>query len=82
MASPTKRSKQLKLTVTPDLYERLQRLADSFGVAPATIATVAVGQYVAERTRSQEVAQDAAIRAVEKIAPELVDLFKAEHGMA
>lgn len=47
-----RRSIQVKVTLTPDLHERLRSLAVTLGQAPATVASLAIGQYVANMTNT------------------------------
>lgn len=46
------RSVPLKVTITPELHERLREVAAQLGQAPATVASLAIGQYVAQISRS------------------------------
>jgi uncharacterized protein YejL (UPF0352 family) len=47
MATTRKRSKAIKLTVTPELYDKLQEVAAAYGQPPSTLASVLLGQVVA-----------------------------------
>ena len=48
MATAQRKSVQIKISLTPELHERLREVAAQLGQAPATLAGVAVGQYVAQ----------------------------------
>ena len=45
-----KRSSSVKVMLHPDMHEKLRVLAEHLGQAPATIASLAVSQYVAQQT--------------------------------
>jgi hypothetical protein len=52
MATSARKSVQLKVSVTPELHERLRTVAAQLGQAPATVASLAIGQFVANLVRS------------------------------
>lgn len=69
MSSPTAtRSRQLKLTMTPEMYARLVVLAEKLGQTPATLASVALSNYVA----TQEAALGATQRAIDTMVAQLM----------
>jgi len=70
VVSIVRRDKTLRLTVTSDIYERLENLAVTVGVPPATLATVAVGFYVS----NQERALGAVQRMMDKVGAEIGSL--------
>jgi predicted transcriptional regulator len=63
MPTSQRKSHQLKVSVTPELYERLREVAAQLGQAPATVASLAIGQYVAHQ-RAQLGAIDKATQAM------------------
>jgi len=65
--SIVRRDRTLRLTVTSDIYERLERLAVVVGIPPATLATVAVGFYIS----NQERALGAAERMMDKLGEQI-----------
>lgn len=67
IGSVVKRDKSMRLTVTGDVYERLERLAVTVGVPPSTLATVALGLYVASQEKSLVLAE----RMAERIGDQL-----------
>lgn len=67
IASVVKREKSMRLTVTPDVYERLERLAVTVGVPPSTLATVALGLYVSSQEKTLVLAE----RMAERIGDQL-----------
>lgn len=58
------RSVAIKVNLTPELHERLREVAAQLGQPPATIASIAIGSFVAQQARSL----DAAARMVEAMA--------------
>ena len=58
------RSVAIKVNLTPELHERLREVAAQLGQALATIASIAIGSFVAQQARSL----DAAARMVEAMA--------------
>jgi hypothetical protein len=52
MATSARKSIQLKVSVTPELHERLREVAAQLGQAPATCASMAVGEWVSARVRA------------------------------
>lgn len=72
--SIVRRDRTLRLTVTSDIYERLERLAVVVGIPPATLATVAVGLYVA----NQERALGATERVIDKMSEQMGGEVMAE----
>lgn len=52
MPSISKRSVAIKVNLTPELHERLRDVAAQLGQAPATVASMAIGSYVANLASS------------------------------
>jgi hypothetical protein len=52
MATKTPRSVPYKVTLTPELHERLREVAAQLGQAPATCASMAIGQWVSQMQRN------------------------------
>lgn len=65
--SIVRRDRTLRLTVSKDVYQRLESLAVLVGVPPATLATVAVGLYVSSQEKTVVLAE----RMVESIGHQL-----------
>jgi len=55
MPTVIRRSVQIKVTLSPELNAQLRELSAQLGQAPATVASMAIGEYV--RTRMLQVAQ-------------------------
>lgn len=47
--SKTKRSAAVKIMLHPDMAEKLRALAEHLGQTPATLASIAVSNYVAQQ---------------------------------
>lgn len=82
MVTSVKRSKSLKLTVTPELHARLSSLGEEMGISPATLASVAVGQYVAQQSRQLETSRAAVDAMVKSLGPEVTGLLRVVAGEA
>ena len=67
MALSIKRSDTLRVKVSSDMNERLDRLSNLLGLPPSTLAALAVGHWVA----NQERALGAAERMVDAIGNQL-----------
>lgn len=57
MAISTKRSRQIKITVTPELHAKLLLLAEAYGQPPATLCSVLLGQVVATQLNGLQAGQ-------------------------
>lgn len=71
MATNTKRSRQIKITVTPELHAKLLTLAEAYGQPPATAASFILGQAVANQLNGLQ----AAVRVGEAFAARAADSF-------
>lgn len=71
MASSQKRSRQLKVTMTPETHARLVALGEHIGQSPATLASMAISLYVAQQEASLNAGQRAVDAMVGQMAPEL-----------
>lgn len=74
MTVTLKRSVQIKVTLTADLHARLRDLSEQLGQAPASVAAIAIGEYV----RTREV-QAGALRAVGELTVERFAPMFQEH---
>jgi len=81
MPTSARKSIQIKISVTPELHERLRELAAQLGQAPATLASLAVGQYVAQTSRQLGAVDRAIEKVTEGMGPELVKEAKAQLGL-
>jgi len=71
MATKQKRTKALKVLMTETTHARLFELAELLGQPAATLASVALSEYI-NRYMGQQVAQDKAIKAmVDMVGPEI-----------
>ena len=68
----TKRNSAVKVLLSEDMHEKLRVLADNLGQTPATLASIAVSQYVHQQTATAGAAERAMTGFFEKLAPDLV----------
>jgi predicted transcriptional regulator len=71
MPTSARKSIQLKVSVTPELHERLREVAAQLGQAPATAASMAIGQWVAQMTNTLGAGARAVDGLVGHVGPEL-----------
>lgn len=77
MPSPTAtRSRQLKVTMTPEMHARLVNLAEKLGQTPATLASMAISLYVAQQEQSLGATQRAVEAMVGHVGPEFAAQLK------
>nr|CRY96507.1 hypothetical protein [uncultured prokaryote] len=69
--STTKRSSSVKVMLHPDMHEKLRALAEHLGQAPATVASLAVSQYVAQQTVALGATERAMTGFFEALAPQV-----------
>ena len=74
MAVAIKRSDALRVKVSPEMNDRINRLSALLGLPPSTLAALAVGQWVA----NQERALGAAERMVDAIGQQVCEGFGEE----
>lgn len=83
MAISQKRTQAVKITLTPELHERLKLVADRLGQTPATVCSFAVGQFVAQQVSALQAGEAAIARLSESLtepARELLERMSAEVG--
>lgn len=78
----TKRSIPYKVTLTPELHERLREVAAQLGQAPATCAALAIGQWVAQMHRNLGVGERMADAMAKEVGPELREQIKLLAGQS
>lgn len=71
------RSKPFKVNLTPSMHARLDVLAERLGMAPSTLATVAISEYVAQKNSALEIQKEVFERVAEKLIPEFRPLLEA-----
>jgi predicted DNA-binding protein len=76
----TKRSVPYKVTLTPELHERLREVAAQLGQAPATCASMAIGQWVSQMHRNLGAGDRAIDAMVKEAGPELREQLKLMGG--
>ena len=72
----TKRNSAVKVLLSEDMHEKLRVLADNLGQTPATLASIAVSQYVHQQTASAGAAERAIAGIFEKVAPDLLRIME------
>jgi hypothetical protein len=80
--SETKQSSAITITLHPDMAQKLQVLADQLGQMPATLASVAVSQYVAQQTVALGVTRRVVEDFFSHIAPEVLSALQRRVGDA
>jgi predicted transcriptional regulator len=65
----------LSVRLRPDMRERLYAVADGLGVSPATVASIAIGQYVATAQASTNATTRAIEGMMSSLAPQMADLI-------
>lgn len=78
--NPRKRSLGMKISITPALHADLVQVAEAMGQTPATAASFAIGQWVAQHKRSFAATENAINAMVEKAGPEIVQQLSFMRG--
>jgi len=75
--TPEKQLRDFTLSVRlrPDMRERLYSVADALGVSPATVASIAIGQYVANAQASANATTKAIEGMMATMGPQLSEMF-------
>jgi hypothetical protein len=76
MPSVRKRSIAIKVNLTPELHERLRDVAAQLGQAPATLASIAIGAYVANLASSLGAGQRMVDNLSAHMGPQIVEQMK------
>lgn len=71
------RSKPFKVNLTPTMHERLATLAERLGMAPASLASIAIAEYVANKSGAFEAQKEVMEKMVLSMAPQLQPLIEA-----
>jgi predicted transcriptional regulator len=72
-----KRDFTLSVRLRPDMRERLYSVADALGVSPATVASIAIGQYVANAQASANATTKAIEGMMTTMGPQMAEMFTA-----
>lgn len=78
--NPRKRATAIKVSLTPQLHADLVEIAEAYGQTPATSASFAIGQWVAQHKRTLAAGEVAASQLVAHAAPQLVASLKHATG--
>ena len=77
MAAPrVKRDDSLRINMSTETKERLQRVSDAFGMPPATIAALAIGQYIAQQERTLVAVESMTDKMAQAVGGELGEQLK------
>ena len=77
MAPRETRSKPFKVNLTPTMHERLSALSERLGMAPASLASIAIAEYVANKSGAFEAQKEVMEKMVLSMAPQLQPLIEA-----
>lgn len=80
MPSPRKRSSSIKITLTPELHERLREVAAQLGQAPATCASMAVSAWVTQQAKAIGASEGFFSKLAEQVGPEMVEQLRLAIG--
>lgn len=81
MALTIKRSDTLRVKVSPDMNERLDRLSQMLGLPPSTLAALAVGNWVANQERGFGIAEQMAEVIGNQLGEGMADELKKQIGL-
>lgn len=81
MVGIIKRSDVLRVKVSPDINERLERLSFMFGLPPSTLAALAVGQWVANQERGFGIAEQMAQTIGDQLGEGMAEELKKQIGL-
>jgi predicted DNA-binding protein len=70
-ATTAVRSRQLKLTMTPEMHARLVALAEKLGQTPATLASVALSMHINQVESTLGASQRAVDAVVGQLTPQM-----------
>jgi predicted transcriptional regulator len=77
MAIKQNRDFIMSVKLTTDMRDKLAFVADSLGQAPATVASFAIGQYVAAQTASLKATSTMGESMAKAMVPALAELFQS-----
>lgn len=66
----------LSVRLRTDMREKLGFVSDALGVSSATVASMAIGQYVAQQYASLNASSNAIQAMVGSVAPQMEEMFK------
>lgn len=71
-----KRTSSIKVNLTPELHERLREVAAQLGQTPATLASMAIGQYVANLASGLGATHRMVDAVANHLGPQMAEQFK------
>jgi len=81
MVTSIKRSDVLRVKVSTDMNERLDRLSQMLGLPPSTLAALAVGHWVANQERGLGVAEHMAEAIGNQLGEGMAEEIKKQMGL-
>lgn len=78
--NPKKRDSAIKVMLTPAMREKLDQVAEGLGQTPATAASFAIGQWVAQQHRQMQAADTAMKALIDQAGPEVIAAFRNAAG--
>lgn len=68
----------LSVRLRADMREKLGFVSDALGVSPATVASIAIGQYVASQHAALTASERQSKNLMDSLIPGMMDLFKTQ----
>jgi len=65
----------MSVKLTPDMREKLAYVSKQFGQSPATVASFAIGQYIATQSVALNASENIANKFVSALSPGLTELL-------
>lgn len=78
--NPRKRASAIKVSMTAQLHADLVQVAEAIGQTPATAASFAIGQWVAQQKRTLTAGEKAMEVVMDGVGPEIVAQLKLMAG--
>lgn len=66
----------MSVKLTPDMRDKLTFVANAIGQAPATVASFAIGQYIANQHVHLTVVSDSISKTISSLMPLIPEMFK------
>lgn len=80
--NPRKRSTAFKVQLTPQIHADLIAVAEAIGQTPATLASFAIGYWVAQQKRNLTAGEMAVNAMVDKLGPDMAKQLSLLTGSA
>lgn len=76
MATMIKRSDALRVSVSSDVKQRLNRVAEALGMSPGTVCTYAIGIFLAQTERNLSMQETVVKAMAEKVGGDIGEQLK------